>query len=179
MWRIFCESRPDLAKELRALKAEVNGDYTPDDLQAWDYRLDVAAMAITLLIEDRAGLYQRLQTRARNLVDLNVASLDVKEREREAQALPACSPSEIDPTQEGQGEASLEGKSIEYAFNNVACLTDCGVCCEAFKPRISEECSFVAGTRIPVCDDCEQAAMGSSAGGAPTQDDAIADPPPF
>lgn len=74
------------AQELKAMKVEINGDYTAEDLETWDDQLAVAQTAITLLKEEHPALYQQLQQRARNLVDMNRESLEVKERERDAQA---------------------------------------------------------------------------------------------
>ncbi|WP_186214656.1 hypothetical protein [Burkholderia gladioli] len=74
----------DEAHELRKVKTELNGDYSPEDLDAWEDRLAVAAMTISLLKDCHPSFYQQLQQRARNLVDLNRESFDVKERERDA-----------------------------------------------------------------------------------------------
>lgn len=74
------------AQELKEMKEEINGDYTAEDLEEWNGRLVVAQMTITLFKEEHPALYQQLQQRARNLVDLNRESLDVKERERDAPA---------------------------------------------------------------------------------------------
>ncbi|HIH2745031.1 TPA: hypothetical protein ACYLN4_000700 [Burkholderia lata] len=72
------------AHELRKVKTEMNGDYSPEDLEAWDDRLAVAEMTVSLLKDCHPSFYQQLQQRARNLVALNRESFDVKERERDA-----------------------------------------------------------------------------------------------
>jgi hypothetical protein len=76
----------DGARELRQMKEEMYGDYTQADLEVWDDQLAEAQMAITLIKEDHSPLYQQLLRQARNLVDLNRDSLEVKERDRNAHA---------------------------------------------------------------------------------------------
>lgn len=72
------------AKELRRLKEELNRDYSAEDLQRWEHRLDVAEMTLTLLKD--TPMYREVLRRARNLVNANIASLDAKHRERDVYA---------------------------------------------------------------------------------------------
>ncbi|VWC82584.1 hypothetical protein BLA39750_01312 [Burkholderia lata] len=82
---IFGELLDD-AKELRDMKVELNGDYSPEDHQRWAYRFDLAEMSLTLLRGEPR--YQEVLQRARSLVDANLASLGTKEREAGLHAAP-------------------------------------------------------------------------------------------